>query len=96
MRVAEMVRQPSAGIPLLMSATALAVMVGHAALFGVSHAIDVGTHARVSRLLIAAELPLVLYFVMKWLPRDARRTMRVLGLQAISAVTAFLTIHFLG
>jgi len=95
MRVSELVRQPSAGVPLLMSAAALAVMVMHASLFGVSHAIDEGTPARISRLLVAAELPVMLYFVMKWLPRDPPQALRVLALQTGGAVMAFIFIHFL-
>jgi hypothetical protein len=62
-------KQPSALLPLAMSVAALALVLGHIAVFGVVHEADEGTAAHLWQLLMAGQVPVVAYFAMKWLPR---------------------------
>ena|ERR1700680_3649432 len=66
-------KQPSALLPIAMSVTALALVLGHVAIFGVVHGADEGTAAHLWQLLMAGQVPAVAYFALKWLPRVPRQ-----------------------
>jgi len=63
------IRQSSGWIPIAMSLCALALVVGHIAIYGVAREADEGTAAHLWQLLMAGQAPVVLYFAVKWLPR---------------------------
>lgn len=88
-------KQPSTIVPLAMSLTALAIVLGHAAMFGVVHEADEGTAAHLFQLLMAAQLPIVAFHASKWLPRAPRQTLHVLGLQAAAALAAVAAVFYL-
>lgn len=88
-------KQPSAVFPLAMSITALGIVLGHAAMFGVVHEADEGTAAHLFQLLMAGQVPIVAFFAFKWLPRAPRGTLQVLALQAGAALAAFAAVFFL-
>lgn len=77
-----LIKQPSAWLPLVMSLAALALVLGHATIFGVVHEADEGTAAHVFQILMAVQLPIVAYFLLKWLPRKPKESFRVIVLQA--------------
>lgn len=89
------IRQPSAYIPLLMSLAALLLVVGHAAIFGIVHEVDEGTAAHIFQILMAAQLPIVAYFVIKWLPRQPGESLKVLALLAAEWLAAFAGVYWL-
>lgn len=95
MRTMTTMRQTSALVPLAMSLVALAMVLGHAAVFGVAHEADEGTAAHLFQLLMAAQVPVVAFFALKWLPRAPRQALRVLALQAGAALAAFAAVFFL-
>jgi hypothetical protein len=88
-------KQPSAFLPLAMSLAALVMVLGHAAIFGVVHEADEGTPAHIFQLLMAAQIPVVAFFAIKWLPRAPRQTLHVLVLQAGAALAAIAAVFFL-
>lgn len=88
-------KQPCAFLPLAMSFAALAIVLGHAVLFGIVHEADEGTAAHLFQLLMAAQVPVVAFFAIKWLPRAPRQTQQVLALQAGVALTAIAAVYFL-
>jgi hypothetical protein len=90
------VKQPAAFLPLVMSVTALAVVLGSVAMFGVVHDTDEGATAHIWQLLMAGQLPVLLFFAIRWLPRAPRQTLYVLGLQACAALAAMAPVYFLG
>lgn len=90
-----LVKQPSAFLPVAMSVIALLLVLGHAARFGVVHEADEGTPAHVFQLLMVFQIPLVAYFVLKWLPRSPGRAVGVLALQAAAALAAFGAVYWL-
>jgi hypothetical protein len=91
-----MMKQPTAFLPLAMSLTALAVVLGSVAMFGVVHEADEGATAHIWQLLMAGQLPVLLFFAIKWLPRAPRQTLYVLALQAGAVLAAMAPVYFLG
>jgi len=87
-------KQPSAILPIAMSATALALVLGHVAIFGVVHEADEGTAAHLWQLLMAGQVPIIAYFALKWLPRAPGRTLRLLALQAVAALAACAPVYW--
>jgi hypothetical protein len=88
-------KQPSALLPIAMSLAALALVLGHAAIFGIVNEVDEGAAAHVFQLLMAAQVPIVAYFAVKWLPRVPGQALRVLALQASAALAAFAAVYWL-
>jgi hypothetical protein len=88
--------KPSAWIPLAMSIAALALVLGHVALFGAVREADEGTAAHLWQLLMAGQIPIVAFFVLKWLPRAPRQALLVLALQAGAALAALAPVYVLG
>jgi hypothetical protein len=84
------IRNPSALIPIFMSMTALALVLGHIGLYGVAREADEGTTAHLWQILMAGQAPVLLFFAIKWLPRSPWRALGVLALQA-GAVLAAMT-----
>jgi hypothetical protein len=89
------IKQPSAYLPLAMSLAALALVLGHAAMFGIVHEADEGAAAHIFQILMAAQIPVVAYFAIKWLPRAPGQAFRVLALQAAAGLAAFAAVFFL-
>jgi hypothetical protein len=89
------IKQPSAWIPLAMSLTALAVVLGHAAVFGIVHETDEGAAAHIWQILMALQLPMVAYFLIKWLPRKPKESLLVLALLGATWLANFAAVYFL-
>ena len=88
-------KQPSAVLPVIMSLFVVGMVLVHYAMFGIVHETDEGTPAHVFQLLMAGQVPIIGYFVIKWLAIDPGRTLRVLTLQALAAMAAFASVYFL-
>lgn len=95
------VRKPSAYLPLAMSITALALLggayivalaTGHA---GLQREPDEGTIAHLWQLLMAGQLPVLLFFGVKWLPRAPKQTLYVFAVQVGAAIAAMAPVYFL-
>jgi hypothetical protein len=87
-------RRPSAFLPLVMSVIGLALVLGHVAVSGGGREADEGTAARLWWLLMAAQLPLVAYFAIAWLPRVPRQAVVVLALQVAAVIANLATVRF--
>jgi hypothetical protein len=96
-----MVRKPSAFLPLAMSMTALtllagayifAVATGHG---GLQRQPDEGAIAHLWQLLMAGQMPVLLFFGIKYLPRAPRQTVCVFALQVGAALAAMAPVYFL-
>jgi len=81
-------RQPSAIAPIVMSLVALAGVIAYALLVGVEYQADEGTPARLFQLLMVAQVPIIAWFAVKWLPRAPGRAVIVLAVQALAAMAA--------
>lgn len=89
-------RKPSAFLPMAMSLMALAVVLLHILAFGVVYEADEGSSAHVWQILMAGQLPILAYFLIKWLPRVPRHALSVLALQIVAALAATAPVYFLG
>jgi hypothetical protein len=87
-----MFKHPSAFVPVAMSAAALAIVIGYAAMFGVARQADEGTAAHLWQLLMAGQLPVVLFFALRWLPAAPRQAIPVLVVQIGAAVAAMFPV----
>ena len=90
-----MVKHPSAFVPMAMSLTALAVVLGHIAIFGAAREADEGAAAHIWQLLIAGQLPVLLFFAVKWLQRAPKQTIFVLALQAGAVLASMAPVFYL-
>jgi glucan phosphoethanolaminetransferase (alkaline phosphatase superfamily) len=83
-----LIMKPSGFIPVALSLAALALVVGHIAVFGVVREADEGTAAHIFQLLMVAEIPFIVFFAGNWLPRSPKPALQVLTLQAIAGLAA--------
>jgi len=86
----------SAFMPILMSVAALTLLLGGMAAGVVVREADEGAIAHIWQLLMAGQLPLLVYFVIKWLPRAPQQTLYLLTLQIGAALVAMAPVYFLG
>lgn len=96
MSLREMLRRPAAFVPIAMSLLALAIVVLHVARYGPAREADEGTSAHLWQLLMAAQLPVIGFFAIKWLPQNPRPAVIVLVLQAAGVVAAAAPVFSLG
>ena len=87
-------KHPSALLPIGMSLAALALVVVHVAVYGAAHEADEGAAAHIFQLLMLAQLPLIAYFALRWLPRAPVQALGVLALQACAVVAAFAPVYW--
>ena len=95
MNVGTMIRRPSALLPLAMSLAALAVVLVHIINSGVARQADEGTAAHLWQLLMAAQIPIIAFFAIRWLPESPRSALPVLALQGIAALAALAPVYLL-
>jgi hypothetical protein len=98
--VMALARQPSAFLPMAMSLTALAVLLGALANGLIQHhplvrEPDEGAIAHIWQLLMGGQMPVLAFFAIKWLPRAPRQTLCVLLLQAGAALASMAPVYFL-
>ena len=90
----KMIKNPSAFIPVAMSLTALALVLGHIAIYGVAREADEGATAHLWQLLMAGQMPVLAFFAIKWLPKAPRPTLGVLALQAGAVLASMAPVFF--
>jgi hypothetical protein len=90
-----LLKQPSAWIPIAMSLAALAIVLGHVAIFGIVHETDEGTAAHLWQILMALQLPIVAYVTFKWLPKKPKESLLVLALLGATWLANFAAVYFL-
>lgn len=88
-------RKPSAFVPIAMSLTALGILVGSFIIVGVVREDDEGAAAHLWQLLMVGQVPILAYFVMRWLPHAPRNTLYVLAVQIAAALAALAPVYFL-
>ena len=93
--ISSTIRQPSAFLPVAMSLVALALVLGHVALFGVVHEADEGTAAHIWQILMAGQVPIMAFFAIKYLPQKPKQALLILALQIVAALAACAPVFFL-
>jgi hypothetical protein len=95
MTLPRLLKEPSAYIPVALSLAALGTVLLHLARFGVTHEVDEGAAAHIWQLLMAAQLPVIAFFAIKWLPQAPKGAVAVLALQLAAALAALAPVYFL-
>lgn len=88
-------KKPSAFFPVAMSLAALATVLVHIALFGAAREADEGTAAHIWQILMAAQIPIMVFFTIKWLPRTPKPALLILALQVGAALAALAPVFLL-
>jgi hypothetical protein len=88
------VRHPTAFLPMAMSLMALALVLGHVALYGAAREADEGTAAHLWQLLMAGQFPILIIFAVRWLPRAPKQSLWVLAMQAGAALSAMAPVFY--
>ncbi|MGA9422195.1 MAG: hypothetical protein WBW61_07510 [Rhodanobacteraceae bacterium] len=89
-------KHPSAWLPIAMSLMALIIVLVHVALFGTAREPDEGSAAHLWQILMVAQLPIVAFFCLRWLPREPHAALRALILQIGAALAALAPVFILG
>jgi hypothetical protein len=78
-----------------MSLAALAIVLVVLMTHGTAPQADEGTAAHLWQLLMAGQIPIVVFFAIKQLPQSPRRAMPILALQAGAALAAMAPVFLL-
>jgi hypothetical protein len=81
-------KRPSGWIPVAMSLAALGTVLFHIATVGIAPERDEGAAAHIWQLLMAGQVPIVIFFAAKWLPQSPRTTLVMLAVQFGAALAA--------
>ena len=95
MNAVTMLKRPSAFLPLAMSCGALTTVLVFVALHGTAPQTDEGAAAHLWQLLMAGQLPIILYFIIRWALQSPRQAVPVLALQAGAALAALAPVFLL-
>ena len=88
------IKQPSAFLPIAMSLAAVIMVLVHFAIYGIVHETDEGAAAHIFQILMVAQLPIIAFFAIKWLPLAPKQALYVLALQAGAGIAAFAAVFF--
>lgn len=88
-------KQPSAILPVAMSLGAIAVVIGQIVLVGVARQADEGTAAHLWQLLMVAQVPIIAFFAIKYLPQRPKPASLILALQVLAVLAACAPVYFL-
>ncbi len=90
-----MLKHPSAFLPMAMSIGALAAVLSFIVLHGTAPQADEGAAAHIWQLLMAAQVPVVMFFAIKWVPQSPRQALPILALQVGAALAALAPVFLL-
>jgi hypothetical protein len=79
-----------------MSLAALGTVLFHIALFGIAPQPDEGASAHIWQLLMAGQVPVVIFFAAKWLPQSPKPTLVMFVVQFAAACAAAAPVYWLG
>jgi hypothetical protein len=96
MTIASRIRQPSAFIPIVMSTAALGVVLFHIVTVGTAPQPDEGAAAHIWQLLMAGQVPIVLFYAVTSLTEHPKTALPILALQVGAAIAAAAPIFLLG
>ena len=88
-------KHPSAFLPVAMSSGALAAVLFFLVVHGPAPQQDEGAAAHIWQFLMAGQVPIVLFFAIKWVPRAPRHAVPILALQVGAALAAMAPVFLL-
>ena len=88
------IRQPSAFLPIIMSLAALALVLGHIALFGTAREADEGATAHIWQILMAVQVPIIAFFAIKYVSQRPKEALLILALQIVAILAACAPVFY--
>jgi hypothetical protein len=88
-------KNPSAFIPVVMSLGALTIVLFAVATHGTAPQADEGAAAHIWQLLMAVQVPIVLFFAITQVPQSPRQALPILALQGAAALAAMAPVFLL-
>lgn len=95
MTLSNLLKQPSGFLPVVLSSAALVLVLAHVVMFGATREADEGATAHLWQLLMVVQVPILAFFLIRWLPQAPRPALLVLALQATTALAAIAPVYFL-
>lgn len=92
MTFSELIRRPSAFVPLALSLAALGLILGFVATFGIIRREGEGAAARVFQLLMLVQVLAITFFAIRWVPAAPRQALPILLLQLLAAAVPIVLI----
>jgi hypothetical protein len=89
-----LMKSPIAWIPIALSMAALTLVLSYVGLFGALRNPDEGGAAHTWQLLMGIQLPVIAFFMAKWLGQAPKQALQVIALQAAAALTAIAPVWF--
>jgi hypothetical protein len=89
-------KRPSAFVPISMSVVALVMVLATVAVSGVVQGQDEGAVAHLWQILMAGQLPVLAFFLVRWLPRAPKAALSLLAVQILAALSAMAPVYILG
>lgn len=96
MKPFSMLKHPSAFLPVVMSTAALAAALSFLATHGPAPQADEGAAAHIWQLLMVTQLPIVIFFAVKWIRRSPQQALLILGVQIVAALAAMAPVYLNG
>jgi hypothetical protein len=90
------IKRPSALFPIGMSIAALLTVLYQVARYGISRQTDEGAVAHMWQLLMAGQIPVVVFYAIKFLPKAPKVVLQVLAMQIGAALAALAPVYWLG
>jgi hypothetical protein len=100
MSIRSAILRPSGFLPLVMSGAALFVVLQHLVLHGAEPPVhagrpDEGPEAHIWQILMTGQVPIGLYFALRWVWSDPPGTLSVVGIQILAWVAAAAPVFLL-
>ena len=90
-----LLKKPSAWIPIALSLTVLAIMLISIVMSGRPvRQPDEGTGAHLFQIWLVLEVVMVSFFAIKWLPKEPRQALIILGLQILAVLAACAPVFY--
>jgi len=92
MNFATLLKLPSAYVPVAMSMAALTVVLGAVVMLSPGGESDEGAAAHIFQLLLVGQVPIVAFFVLRWMRRSFKPAVQVVLLQVGAALMALIPV----
>ncbi len=89
-------KKASALIPVVMSMLALLLVGIQLAIHGMRPELDEGALTHLFQLLVVGQLPVIAFFVYRWLRQAPLQGLRVVAAQAFALASALIPVHMMG
>jgi len=91
----KLLKKPSALLPFVLSFAALALSLVHTAMYGSGDEVADVFSNQLFKFLLIAQIPVIVFFAIKWLPQAPGDTLRVLAMQFGAALVTIVLVFWI-